>query len=491
MRHKYETAGNALVWRSIQLAGVKGISLIRLLVLARILSPTDFGIVVIGLTIIGLLLQLTNFGLIPALVQEDIVNTEKYNVAWSMIVGRGFIVTLIVFITAYPVAMLFGEPESIELIRILAFQPMIESLSSIKVAELIRTLQFRPLAFLGLAKVLTDALISIMLAPELGVWAIVIGALSGASVALFVSYIVAPHSPRFRFDRGIAQGLLNFGRWIFFSDLIMIIGVYALRASISNLLGAASLGHYYLATRIAFFPGEIANQVIGSVAFPLYARLQNNIQQVADAFQIILVGTSALLYPVCGLLIILAPSIVNEVLGPEWYGTAPLIRILTLVTAISLFTDTSIPIFKGLGRPKYITIVTGAQSITLIALVWVFIHYWGLLGAALAWLPAVGLALILSIIFIKRLLIRPFAGILPTLSTIIVAAILGALITYIINKSLLGLTGLFVAALLGLLVPLTMLLIFDRFFRFGLLHNLLFIFPQINVLTRANRTRKL
>ena len=96
----FQMAGTALVWKAVQLAGVKGIFVVRLLILARLLSPEDFGLLAIALTALGFLLNLTDFGMVPALVQGAHINEKHYNAAWTMNVTRALAISGCVFLGA-------------------------------------------------------------------------------------------------------------------------------------------------------------------------------------------------------------------------------------------------------------------------------------------------------------------------------------------------------------------------------------------------------
>jgi O-antigen/teichoic acid export membrane protein len=386
----FRLAGNALIWKSIQLVGSKVIFLVRLVILARLLSPDDFGLMAIAVTAIGFMLSLTDFGMIPALVQGTDENEERYDIAWTIGFTRSLLVSLIVFALAPLIAAMFAEPRSADIIRVIALRPLLDGLVSIKVAKLNRDLYFRPLTILGLSQALINTVISIILAPAYGVWALVFGTLAGSLVYLVSSYIVAPYRPRLRFDSSGSRPLIRFGRWIFLTSLVVMAGSYLLRVSISRQLGTAELGLYYLAIQIAFLPTEVANEVIEPVAFTLFSRIQEDLSALSATFRSILSGTAALLLPVCALIIALAPTLVNDILGPNWAGTVPIIRILTLVTAIDLLGEVTAPLFKGMGQPYRFTIVEATQSLMLVGFVLLFAGSFGLIGAAFAWLPAVG-----------------------------------------------------------------------------------------------------
>jgi len=462
------------------MGGTKVVFLVRLVVLARLLTPDDFGLVTIGVSAIAFLLSLTNFGMIEALVQGEDVDDQRYHAAWTINVSRAFLVSVGVFLFAPLVAQIFDEPRSVDIVRVLAFRPLLDALASMKVAGLTRNLHFRPLAILNLIKAVANLVISVVLALLFGVWGLVIGTLAGSVAYLLVSYLVAPYRPKLVFDREIARPLLQFGRWIYLTSLVVMIGGNVLQVAISRQLGAAELGLYYLATQIAFLPYEVASEVVGSVAFPLYARLQKNLEQAVITFRAVFVSMAALLYPLCALIIALAPTLVEEVLGPSWEGTAPIIQVLTVAAVIGLLADTTAPIFQGLGRPSRITVVEFVQSSILIASVWTLAGNFGVVGAAAAWIPAYLIAQIVSVFFLVRLLERPFSGLGKPLVTITLISVVSAIAAATIDNMINGLPGFIIAAGISAVITLGLILAAERWFNLALLNKIAMFFPQMN-----------
>ena len=163
------------------------------------------------------------------------------------------------------------------------------------------------------------------------------------------------------------------GDWrpIFLTQFIAVAGSGLLQVVISRQVGADSLGLYYLALKLVNLPNEFAVQVVGSVAFPLYARLQNDLEQLAATFRAAYLGILAALAPVYGLLIVLSPRIVESVLGSAWDGTAPIITVLAIVGAIPFalaeqphmtFTDAMFESTSGLTTTGA-TVLTGLDEL--------------------------------------------------------------------------------------------------------------------------------
>jgi PST family polysaccharide transporter len=367
---------------------------------------------------------------------------------------------------------------------------VLEAVSSIKLAALIRSMQFRWLALIDLADALVHAGVSVALAKPAGVWALVGGILAGKSVYMLLSYVLAPHRPRVVLDATAARPLIEFGRWIFLVGVVSVASRFTLQGVVSRRLGAADLGLYFLAAKVAFLPSQIAGELVVAVAFPLFVQLRTDLRRAARAFRSILVGVTALVGPSCALLVALAPSLARDALGARWAGTAPLIQVLALVSVVGLLGDMTVPLLHGTGRPSKHLLLQSIQSSVLIVMVFVLTAYFGVVGAALAWIPAVAASQWLSAVYVLRLLPSPFAGLGSQIATIGLVSIVGAVLTWGMDSALAGLAGFVTALLLGAAFTVTTLWALDRRLRLGLAEDLLRMFPQIRARFRFLQTER-
>jgi O-antigen/teichoic acid export membrane protein len=258
-----------------------------------------------------------------------------------------------------------------------------------------------------------------------------------------------------------------------------MLGNFGLRIIISRQIGADGLGLYFLATSLAFLPSEVASEVVGTVAFPLFARLQTSLQQAIRAFQAILTGLMALLYPICALIIVLSPILVKDVLGEKWNGTVALIQLLTLVTMIGLLGDATIPLVKGFGQSYRATQIELVQSTSLIVMIWFFTNQYGVVGAALAWLPAIIFVQILCIYFIWDIFHDPLKDARKPFFAISIATLVGAGISYATISLLPNIVGLVIAGLFATLAIGIILWVADHRYSLGLMRNITVAFPQL------------
>ena len=295
-----------------------------------------------------------------------------------------------------------------------------------------------------------NTVVSIALVGMLGMWALVAGPLAGSAVQMSGSYLVAPHRPRISFDFESVRPLFRYGRWIFLTALCVVTGNLILQVVISRRLGVEDLGLYFLATRLAFLPAEVASQVAGAIAFPLYSRLQANLAGAARAFRSMLQGTAMILIPASLLLAVLADSLVRNVLGENWEGTELLIAILACTNIVGLLGEAVIPVLRGTGHPQKQTVLQFALSATLILFMYGLAGRYGVVAAALAWILAVGTNQILALVFVRQVLARPLAGLAPFLFAILAVSTAGAAVAWGVEALLPGVAGLAVSAGLAL-----------------------------------------
>jgi len=474
-------AGSGLFWKAAQHAGEKAIFLIRLLVLARLLAPEDFGLLAISITAVGFLSRITDFGLIPALVQRPKIEDRYYHTAWTLGIIRAFGIAVLVFLTSPLIAQLFNEPRSTLIIQALAILPVLEASASIKLAELVRNLSFRSIALVRLPGAVANTIVAVVLAPSFGVWALVAGTLAGPFTVLIVSYFIAPYGPRFSMNREVTRVLIQFGRWIFATSLLALAGNFALRLVIARQLGTAELGLYYLAASLAFLPYEVASQVVGEVTFSLYARIQANLNKVARTFKALLAAMFAVMAPSCLLLIVLAPALIETILGENWDGTLSVIQILAIACLFDLLGAVNTPTLRGLGVPSKVTLVEGIQTVCLVSLTWIFTEHWGVEGAALAWLPAILISQSIGCRIVSRLLPRPFAGLWRPLLVITGVSILAALLAAGVYTIIPGFSGLVLGICIALVTTGSILLFTYRSVDIQLSKDLMEAFPKIAV----------
>jgi PST family polysaccharide transporter len=362
---------------------------------------------------------------------------------------------------------------------------LLTATASVRVADLHRELRFRPLASIQLTEAVVNTVAAVALASALGTWALIVGPLAGAAAQSLASYVAAPHTPRLTLDRDAFRSLIGFGRWIFLGGILAVAGGSLVQLAISRQLGAAALGLYFLAGRLGFLLASVSSDLVGAVAFPVYARLQDDPAQGRVAFRTSLITLAAVLVPSTLILIALTPALVENVLGARWDGSAPLIRILAVGGAIGMLGDLIVPVLRGSGRPARAVAMEALQVTILVPAAWLLVGPLGVAGAAAAWIPAVFASQFAGVAFLRKVLPSPFADVARPLLAILTTGMVAASVAWGIDAAWGGVPGLLVAATVGSATALAGLWLSDRRLDIGLGTWVARAFPRIGLALRA------
>lgn len=482
-------AGAATLWKAFQVVGVKGIFLLRLVILARLLTPADYGLFAIAVGALALANSMTNLGVKEALVQRASPGAADYHAGWSLGLARGLVLCGVLLAIAPVIAWLFAEPRAADLIRVIALVPLVDALASVRLADAIRNLRFRSIAFAELAKSAANTVVAVALASSLGVWALVAGQIAASLAFVLCTYLIAPYRPRLVVSAAGMKPLLVFGRWVLLTGLIAEGGTLALRGIVSHQLGTAELGLYFLAASVALLPAALAAETIGSVAFPLYARIRNDAAGSERALRAVTVSMGVVIIPASLLIAALAPAAVDELFGSKWLGAVVPMQILAFVCIAGVLGEAFTPLFMATGRPELVTRVELAQTVCLIVLVAWLAGTTGLAGVAFATVAGTALAQPLALLYARRTTGKLPAGIGRCLAAIMFAAGVGCAAAWSAEKVLAGVAGLLVSAALGVTVSAAVLWAADRLLALRIREDFLRAMPQLSLFRRYADTR--
>lgn len=361
------------------------LSFIRLIILARILSPNDFGLMGIALLTLSILETFSQPGFHQALIQKK-DNVESYlDSAWSVLIIRGFFLALIVYLIAPFASIFFKSPQAKPIIQAMGLSILLRSFTNIGVVYFQKELEFNKQFILELTGTLADFVVAITFVFLLrNVWALVLGLIAGNVARCIASYIIHPYRPHFSTDFTKARELWNFGRWVTWSNILVFLLTQGDDIFVGKFLGATALGLYQFAYRISNMPATEITNVISQVAFPAYSKLQDNIPKLREAYLKVLQVAAFLSFPISGLIFVLAPNFTKIFLGEKWIPMVPAMQVLVFWGLVRSIGATAGPIINATGKPKILTMYLFLQLITLIILIYPFTMHWGIFGTSWA-----------------------------------------------------------------------------------------------------------
>jgi len=319
---------------------------------ARVLSPRDFGLMATVLLVLQVLENFSQTGFESALVQRE-KDIEPYlDVAWTWHVLRGLFIMLVLCALAPAVSAFYEEPQLLPLMLVVSTSAFVAGTTNVSAVQFQRALNFRALFTI---KLFEAGLRLFVFIPAVlyfrNVWALVVSQVGASVIRVAVSYVLHPYRPRLRWDPPRLRELIRFGRWITGMAVIGFLIGKGDDMFVSKYFGMTALGVYRLAYDIGNVPTINITHVIGRIAFPIYARLQGNQEELRRAFKNVMRASLLLSGMATVGILIGAQDLVVHVLGDKWRAAIPLIQIIVVSGFVRGVTALGGPLFQATGRP--------------------------------------------------------------------------------------------------------------------------------------------
>jgi O-antigen/teichoic acid export membrane protein len=464
------------LWVAFTQGGDRVLMLGMMVVLARLLSPADFGLFGIVLLALSALKRFSQLGISDALIQLPADNVDDYlDTALTLRFIRGVIVAAVAYVLAPYVAMVFDEPQATQLLRIVAGATVFQTLYNPGAIYFRKSLDFHKQFVYVLSGTLTRVVVSIgyALFVEATVWALIVGFVAGTFLQMVTSYVIHDYRPRPGFDLAKARQMIGYGKWILGSGIVAFLFREGDDALVGVLLGSAALGLYQLSYRLSNAPATEISQIVSRVVMPAYSKLQDDIAAVREGFYRALRMSMLVSFPVGVGIIVVAPPFVQTFLGDQWTGMIVPMQVLTGYGLLRSIRSPTSPLFKALGRPDYMTKIQTVRLVLLAVIVYPLTTAYGLAGTAFAVLATSFVSMPMGAVLATRLLeddLRSYAAIVvyPAVGSVFMGAVALAARESVAATGL-GAPLTFVATVLaGVVAYATAILALERQFQFGL-----------------------
>lgn len=368
---KAPATGRQSVWNYLVFGLSKSSTLIMTVVVARLLTPADFGVFALALLVTNLFDYMKDLGVGGALVQRPGNWNRFAPTGLSLTVIIGVIVGAGLAAIAPLAAAILHQPGLTPMIQVLAVALAISALSVFPDARLRRALDFRRRLwpqFLGAA---TKAALTIALAAAgHGVWSLVYGQLVGTVVTTVLFWWVARAPLKFGFDWHEARDLVRFGTSLTAVTLL----AYAMYNTdyffIGRRLGDVALGLYTLAFRLPELLVISLCIVISDVLLSSLSRLQHSRDLRNEHYLKVTTVAMALVAPTSFLMAAAAPAVIDTMYGSAYADAAPALGVLSLYVLFMSMTHHSGDLFKAIGRPGIVVLLATGRLALLIPAVW-------------------------------------------------------------------------------------------------------------------------
>ncbi len=452
---------NGLKWSFIDKIASLGLSFIIGIILARLLSPREFGLIGMITVFIAMADPFVNFGFTAALIRKQKCTQADYSTVFYFNLMIGLLFYLLLFFTAEEISIFFNEPLLKTMVRILGLCIIINALSLIQSIRLKKQIDFKLQTKVSIiASVISGAAGIAMAYAGYGVWSLVAKIILGSLLSAIFLWHWNAWKPSFMFSISSFKEMFSFGSNVFVSRLLDIIYRNIYYLIIGKYYAAAELGYYTRAELFQSLPSSTLHSVIGRVSFPVLSTIQDDIPRLKETYKKIIRSTMLITFVLMFGMAAISKPMILTLIGEKW---EPCVIYLQMLCFVGMFyplsalnhnmlyvqgrSDLALRIEiinKVLSVPVIvIAVVYGIKAMILgmilLALISYFFNsYWS--GRLIGYttleqikdiLPSFLLALIMSsVVFVEGFLVR-----LPPLPLLIIQLITGVLLTFGLSEA--------------------------------------------------------
>lgn len=345
---------NGSIWSIADVILRQGISFIISIVLARLLSPTDYGTIGMMMIFITISNVFVDSGFSSGLIRK-IDRTEKdlcTAFVFNIIVGVG--VYIVLFIFSPLIAGFFNNEKISILLRVLGLILIINSFNLVQNAILIYSMKVKQLALISAIAQISTGIISILLAYKgLGVWALIFQQLFSSVLQMILLSITTKWHPKLIFDRNSFRYLWSYGSRLLIANFIGSIFNQAYSFVIGKVLGQRDLGLYSRSDNFSQQPNGIVNNIINKALVPSLAECQNDLNRLRSNYIKCVEIISYVVFPLMFMLSFIARPLFIILFGSKWIDAIPLFQILCIGYSIDIFSTLSLQLIQVMGRTDY------------------------------------------------------------------------------------------------------------------------------------------
>jgi O-antigen/teichoic acid export membrane protein len=325
----------AFAWKGASRGLLEASKLAVGIVLARALTPSDYGIAGMVLVFSGLIPIFSGLALGSALVQRPSIDEEDRSTAFWAGLGFGIVLAGIGVALSWPIASFYGQPRVHPLLAVLSISFVLTSLGMTHSQLLVRTLSYRALELRAMGGTLVGAAVGIAAAlAGYGPWALILQLLATTATSTALLWLLSPWRPRFLFSWTSLRRLARFGGNVSGALVLTEVNSNADNLLIGRFIGAFALGQYAVAYNVMLVPFSRITSPLQEVLYAAFSRIQDDIAYVRGVWlrvNRIVAGVTA---PALAGLVLLTPDVVHVVIGDRWLPAVPVIRILACVGLI-------------------------------------------------------------------------------------------------------------------------------------------------------------
>lgn len=392
-------------WSAIDNVSQMGVTFVVSIVLARLLSPDDYGLLGLITIVTAVCTSLVNGGFSTALIRKKDITDDDYNTAFIVNLGMSVLLYIIIYICSPFIADFFRREELVSLVRVSSLGLIIGALSLVQSARLTKRIDFKSQTKITLIASVVSGVIGIIMALlDFGVWALVAQTLSNQALRTIFLWVVNKWIPQLRFSKESFHDLFGFGWKMMLSGLLDTVWKELYQVVVGRFYNPATLGQYTRAGQFAKLFSSNLTSVIQRVTYPVLSNIQDDKERMVKAYRKMIKTTMFVTAISMFFLGAISEPLIYCLIGTKWHEAATYLPLIC---------------FSGTLYPLH------AMNLNMLQV----------LGRSDLFLT---LEVIKKIIYLGPLFIGAFIGIMPMLYTNIITSIIAYVLNSYYSGKLLG-----------------------------------------------------
>ncbi len=318
-------------WSAIEKFSIQGISFVLSIIIARIVSPSAYGLIVMIQVLLSFSQLFIDSGFANALIQKKDRNDIDYCTVFIFNMGVAIFLYMLFFLTAPLIANFYDEPQLKTITRVISLNLIFSSLSIVQRTRLTIILDFKTQTKAGLLGVIISGSIGIVCAYcGMEVWALVIQGLVNQIIVSLTLMVFSRWRPRLLFSIQSFKSLFSFGSKLMLSNILTSIVMNINSLVIGKKYTSADLAFYNRGFSLSQFPSVNFSDVLNRIIFPVLSRVQDDKESLKREYLKYLHLSLYIILPMMGLLIVLAKPLIEVLLTPKWVDAVPYLQIFCL-----------------------------------------------------------------------------------------------------------------------------------------------------------------
>lgn len=344
-------AKKGVKWSAIEKFGTHAVQFALTIILARLLEPSDYGLIAMVLVVVNIFSVINETGLGASLIQKIDRDELDFSSVFILNLLLGVFLYSIIFLISPYIASFFNEQKLTELIRVLATTLMINSFAIIHTTKLIINIDFKTQAKASFPALFISGIVGVYLAYiGFGVWALVAQMISFSLINVLAIWFLVKWRPLLNFSPSRVKPLIKFAYKLMLARLINTIFNQVYTAVIGKEFLSSQLGYYNRAQSIKNMSSGNITALIQRVSTPLLCELQNNKKAMGDLLLKFIVSTSLLVFPLLFGIFVLSEPLIIFLLSEKWLSAAPILKLLCPVGILFVINTFNLNIFNATGR---------------------------------------------------------------------------------------------------------------------------------------------